>query len=120
MTVSDWSRYPNFAKAEFDCQETGENEMQTRFMEMLQALRAKYGKPMTITSGYRSPNHSIERRKTKPGTHAQGIAADIYAVGHDKFRLVKLAFEVGFTGIGIDKSFVHLDCSRERRAIWSY
>ena len=33
---------------------------------------------------------------------------------------LSLAFELGFTGIGIDKSFVHLDVSRERCAIWGY
>ena len=118
--MTDWSKYPNFSKSEFDCQETGENDMQPRFLEMLQSLRDRYGKPMTITSGYRSPNHSTERKKAKPGTHAQGIAADIYVTGPDKYRLVKLAFEYGFTGIGIDKSFIHLDASRDRCAIWSY
>jgi zinc D-Ala-D-Ala carboxypeptidase len=118
--VINWTKYPNFTKEEFDCQETGENEMQARFMEMLQLLRKRYGKPMRITSGYRSPNHSIEKRKSKPGTHAHGIAADIYAVGPDKYRLVKLAFECGFTGVGVAANFIHLDCSRERCAIWSY
>ena len=116
----DWTKYPNFTKAEFDCQETSENQMQPRFMEMLQLLRTKYGKPMRITSGYRSPNHSIERKKVKPGTHAHGIAADIHAVGPDKYRLVKLAFECGFSGIGVSNTFVHLDVSKDRYAIWSY
>jgi uncharacterized protein YcbK (DUF882 family) len=120
MNDLDWDRYPNFKEEEFRCSETSENEMQARFMSLLQELRYRYGKPMTITSGYRSPNHSIEKRKAKAGTHAQGIAADIYCTGPDKYRLVKLAFELGFTGIGVDKSFIHLDVSRERCAIWSY
>lgn len=116
----DWSKYPNFTKEEFDCQETGENEMQPAFMERLQKLREEYGKPMRITSGYRSPNHSIEKRKTQTGTHAQGIACDIYATGADKYRLVKLAFAHGFSGIGVDKNFVHIDISKTRYAIWGY
>ena len=120
MNVIDWSKYPNFSKSEFDCHETGENEMQARFMELLQNLRNQYGKPMRITSGYRSPNHSIEKRKAKPGTHAQGIAADIYCTGPDKFRLVKLAINMGFNGIGVSSNFIHLDVSRERCAIWGY
>lgn len=116
----DWTRYPNFTKEEFDCSETGENDMKPRFLEMLQMLREQYGKPMKITSGYRSPNHNIEKRKSKPGTHAHGIAADIYCTGPDKFRLVKLAINSGFTGIGVASNFIHLDCSRERCAIWGY
>lgn len=58
--MMDWSKYPNFSKREFDCKETGENEVQARFMDKLQALRTEYGKPMVITSGYRSP----QQRKT--------------------------------------------------------
>lgn len=120
MNRLNWDMYPNFKKDEFRCSETGENEMQPRFLEMLQMLREEYGKPMKITSGYRSPNHSIEKRKAKPGTHAHGIAADIYCTGPDKFRLVKLAINAGFTGIGVASNFIHLDCSRERCAIWGY
>lgn len=116
----NWDKYRYFSKEEFDCQETDENEMKDEFIARLSILREKYGKPMRITSGYRSPMHSIEKRKDQPGTHAQGIAADIYCTGPDKYKLVKLAFECGFSGIGIDKNFVHLDISRNRFAIWSY
>jgi len=115
----DWNDYENFSKGEFDCKETGENQMQPRFMAKLQRLRIKYGKPMKITSGYRSENHSIERRKLAPGTHAQGIACDIYATGPDKYRLVKMAIEMGFNGIGVGKSFIHIDTA-DRKAIWGY
>jgi len=116
----DWSKYPDFSKEEFDCHETGENEMQSRFLDILQKLRTRYGKPMRITSGYRSPSHSIEIRKDKPGTHAEGIAADIYCTGPDKYRLAKMAFEMGFAGVGVGSNFIHLDVSRERFATWGY
>lgn len=116
----NWDKYRYFSKAEFDCQETGENEMSEFFIAKLSELREKYGKPMVITSGYRSPNHTIEQRKRTPGTHAQGIAADISCQGADKYRIVKLAFDLGFSGIGIDDNFIHLDISGRRNAIWSY
>jgi len=63
---------------EFDCQETGANDMNPFFLEKLDQLRHKCGFPFSITSGYRDPSHSIEARKTRPGTHARGIAADIH------------------------------------------
>ena len=66
-----------FTRKEFDCQQTGENEMQDEFIHSLDALRHECGFSFRITSGYRSPSHSIEARKATPGTHAQGIAADI-------------------------------------------
>lgn len=118
--VTDWSAFKSFSKEEFDCQETGENQMHVAFMERLQLLRERYGKLMVITSGYRSPKHSIEARKREPGTHAQGIAADIAIKPQDRYRFIKLAYELGFTGIGVDDHFVHLDIRKSNFAIWSY
>ena len=124
MTSRDWKKYPNFARNEFACHETGEMEMQPEFMERLQRLRTAYGKPMVITSGYRSPRHSIEAAKAVPGAHAQGIACDIACTGSDAYDLIALAMGMGFTGIGISQHdgqprYVHLD-TKPRRAIWSY
>ena len=117
----NWDNYPNFSKAEFDCQETGENEMQPVFLYELQRLRNAYGKPMRITSGYRSPKHSIEAAKQRPGRHAQGIAVDIAVNGVDAYVLLKLAFAQGcFTGIGVDKHFIHLDIAPDRKSLWVY
>lgn len=120
----NWQNYPNFKKSEFDCQQTGENSMTAEFMERLQTLRTLYGRPMTITSGYRSPRHSTEARKAQPGTHAQGIACDIGVQGADARDLVRLAIDLGFNGIGVSQKsggarFIHLDIAA-RKAIWSY
>lgn len=120
----NWSDYPNFTKAEFDCKETGENRMQPAFMVLLQRLRTRYGKPMIITSGYRSPRHSIEARKAQPGAHAQGIACDVAVSGEDALTIVAMALDLGFSGIGVSQKaggprFIHLDTA-PRRAIWSY
>ena len=40
---------------EFDCQETGTNEMNPFFLEKLDQLRHQCGFPFKITSGYRDP-----------------------------------------------------------------
>lgn len=121
----NWNDYPNFVKVEFDCQETGENEIQARFMDRLQLLRTEWGRPMTITSGYRSPQHRLEARKPSPGPHSTGLACDIaVGPGVDVYELVRLAYRFGFSGIGVSQRvgaprFVHLDMC-ERRAVWSY
>ena len=99
-----------FSLSEFNCQETNQNEMCPEFLERLDALREACGFPFVITSGYRSPNHTIERRKEKAGTHAQGIAADIRAIsGTEKYEIVKQALLLGFGGIGVARSFIHVD-----------
>lgn len=127
--VTDWSAYPNFSKREFDCKATGENRMQASFMERLQQLRIAYGQPMSISSGYRSPKHPIEAKKSRPGAHASGHACDVAVQGADAIRLLRLAIGLGFTGIGIQQKgtgrFIHLDdhpagAHVPRPAIWSY
>ena len=127
---AQWNLYPNFSKEEFDCQQTGENEMQHSFMSKLQALRTAYGKSMLITSGFRSYNHSIEKKKPKKnGAHPTGLAADIGVAREDAYKILKLALELGFTGIGISQKggsrFIHLDTiesnpDQPRPTIWSY
>ena len=121
----NWSAYPNFSKSEFDCQETGENDMKPHFLERLQAMRTEYGRPMRITSGYRSENHSIEARKAMPGYHSKGIACDIGCNGQEAYALIQLAIKYGFTGIGISQRagqarFIHLDLRTDEPVIFGY
>ena len=99
-----------FALSEFNCQETDENEMQDEFLMKLDKLREACGFPFVVTSGFRSTNHSNERHKEKAGTHAQGIAADIRATtAAQKYEIVKQALALGFSGIGVASSFIHVD-----------
>ena len=63
-----------FKITDFDCQETGENQMSEAFIHRLDELREACGFPFYITSGFRSKNHSVEKRKAEPGTHAQGLS----------------------------------------------
>lgn len=122
----NWDDYPNFSKGEFDCSHTGENAMQPEFMTKLQALRTLYGKPMVVNSGYRSVDHPLEAKKAVKGTHTKGIAADIACNGQEAYKIVHLAMNLGFTGIGVaqkgDLRFVHLDTWEEypRPNMWSY
>jgi uncharacterized protein YcbK (DUF882 family) len=124
----NWQDYPNFAEHEFRCRHTGECRMNPEFMARLQRLRDAYGKPMTITSGFRHRTHPVEARKASPGAHALGRAADVAVVGGDAIRLIVLAAECGFTGIGVQQKgegrFIHIDDVPgnvlPRPAIWSY
>lgn len=113
--------YKYFSIEEFDCQETGENEMVEEFIHKLDELREACGFPFKITSGYRSPSHSIEARKAKPGTHAQGIACDIYVSGgSQRHKIIKEAMRLGFTGIGVAKTFIHVDIRDTTAVAWQY
>ena len=81
---------------------------------------------MTVTSGYRHETHPIEAEKDKPGIHTMGLAADIACGGSDAYHILQLAFQLGFTGIGVAQSgrnrFLHLDTYTKppRSNVWSY
>ena len=110
-----------FQLSEFDCKETGENKMHKDFLQKLDELRHYCGFPFLITSGYRSVNHSVEVKKSKPGTHTQGIAADISINnGVDRINIVSKALELGFTGIGVANTFVHVDIRDSTPVMWTY
>ena len=119
----DWSLYPNFDEREFRCRHCGVSAMKPEFMGRLQALRTAYGKPMSISSGYRCPDHPIEKAKAHPGMHATGLAADVAVSGAEAVAVLRLALAQGFTGIGVQQKgagrFIHLD-TRAEPAIWSY
>ena len=122
----NWDNYPNFSEAEFTCSHTGKCEMQASFMDKLQALRIAHGKAMTVTSGYRHETHPVEAAKDRPGIHTMGLAVDIACGGADAYNIMRLAFELGFTGIGVAQSgrnrFLHLDTYTKppRSNVWSY
>ena len=112
----------HFKREEFDCEVSGTNNMEMEFLEKLDELRAWCGFPFVITSGYRHPTlHPIEKRKDVPGTHAQGIAADIKITNAaDRLTLVKNAVQLGFTGIGVADDFVHVDTRGTTPVMWTY
>jgi len=121
-----WENYPNFTEKELACTFTGRCFMTEHFMGKLQELRTAYGKPLIITSGFRDPKHPVEASKKRPGVHTRGLAVDIACDGQEAYKLIRLAINLGFKGIGIKQKgsgrFIHLDTYEEdpRPNIWSY
>jgi len=110
-----------FKREDFDCQETGENFMEEEFILRLDELREACAFPFIITSGYRSVDHSIERKKEKPGMHTKGIAADIKVRdGIQRRLIVAWALDQHFGGIGVAKQFVHVDIRESSPVLWCY
>lgn len=127
---TDW-RWPHFARDELKCKGNGECRMSPDFMDRLEKLREQYGKPLTISSGYRSPDYNQQVSTTgEDGPHTHGRAVDILIAGGEAYELLKLAMEAGFTGFGIKQKgsgrFVHMDDLTPadgfttRPWVWSY
>ena len=86
--------------------------------QRLDALRRLLGRPLIVNSAYRDPLHNARVGGAPLSRHKVGDAFDLRADGRIPRReLLAAARESGFTGIGLYRSFIHLDC-RRRPAIW--
>jgi uncharacterized protein YcbK (DUF882 family) len=115
--------YKFFRLEEFNCTHTNRNEMDHEFLLKLDELREKVGFPFRITSGYRDATHPAEARKAEPGTgyHCQGLAADIaVSNGFERMNIVHEALKLGFGGIGVARTFIHVDDRKTTPVMWTY
>ena len=128
--IEAW-RWPNFTPAEFACKGTGRMLIVPAYMDKLQRLRTMYGRPIRLTSGYRTPEHNAMVSTTgQHGPHVTARAIDIAVAGEDAVDLLELSFAYEFTGFGIKQHgphasrFIHLDDLTPpdfpRPMIWSY
>lgn len=126
--VFDWSFYPSFTRTEFDCHDGTPARMHAVFMHRLQLLRNRIG-PLLINSGYRTPEYNSRVSTTgSSGPHTTGRAVDIAISGPRAHELLRVAIDLGFTGIGVKQHgphqarFIHLDDLHgpTRPRIWSY
>lgn len=79
--------------------------------------------PFILSSAYRSREYEISKGRSGTGAHTEGRAFDIRCADSSKRMLiVRAALEVGFTRIGIGKTFIHLDDSPNlaQNVIWLY
>lgn len=99
------------------------------FRAKLERLRERFGKPLIVTSGARCPDYNAAVSGTgRTGPHTKR-ACDFGVRGDDALRLIDLALEQGFTGIGVAQKgggrFIHVDDlpnepGQPRPWIWSY
>lgn len=78
---------------------------------VLNILRNKIGKPIIITSGYRTPEWNKKCGGAKYSYHIRGMAADIRADGMTPKELAKELDKIAANecGIIVYKSWVHFD-----------
>lgn len=96
------------------------------FVAMLQRLRDHIGRPITITSGYRSWKRNARiyaDRKKKPtlSQHCGGRAADIKVSGMNGVEIARAALSAlgPNIGIGLGYTFAHVD-NRGHAQVWDY
>ena len=116
-----------FELDEFDSPDekgSGDN-MELNFLLMLDKCRELANIPFKVNSGYRTTIHNTNVGGVKSSSHTNipCNAVDISATtSTQRFKIIKAATQVGFTRIGIGKSFIHLDTDKNKsqNIIWHY
>lgn len=83
----------------------------------LQLIRDEYGKEITPSSTYRSPEYNKSKSKATASQHSLGNAIDMDVDNDLTKELAKIALDInGKGGVGIYPGFVHIDIGPSR--IW--
>lgn len=117
----------HFTSNEFDCHGSGcckTTMINEKLVQYLEQIRVHFGKPITITSGYRCPVHNSSPSVggATGSRHTKGDAADIVVLGVAPRTVAQYAESIGILGIGLyetssDGHFVHID-TRDYKSFW--
>jgi hypothetical protein len=91
-------------------------------VQTLEEIRARTGRPITVTSGYRPREYNREVGGASNSCHIDGLAADIYCDGLTTEQLLAISEQVigyrGGVGYYPRSGFIHVDL-RGYEARWS-
>lgn len=101
--------------------------MDKAFLDMLDFAREIYGKPMEITSGFRTEEYNQDLKArgyaaSPKSSHLKGLAADVACTeSADRWDMIDSFIKAGFNRIGVAKTFIHVDCDDKTPfVIWTY
>ena len=119
---------PGFKVREFRCRDGSDVVIiDQTLVVLLQAIREHFGKPITITSGYRTAAHNAAVGGAKSSQHLLGRAADIQVQDTDPLAVAAYAESLmpGWGGVGRypvkagrTKGWVHVD-TRPNKSRWT-
>ncbi len=111
---------PHFKVKEFACKD-GSNIVLVsgKLVSVLEQIREHFGKPVIVTSGYRTASWNKEVGGVVNSQHLYGTAADIQVEGVEPKEVAKYAETLlqNSGGIGYYRNFTHIDV-RDDRARW--
>ena len=113
----------NFRREEFACHcGCGADTVDAALIEGLQTLRDITGKSIHINSGCRCRKHNEAIGGSPQSQHLLGKAADIVVDGYPPSLVAGIAEtlpQFSGSGIGVYKTFTHLDVRSTGRSRWS-
>ena len=119
---------PSFTVRELRCRDGTDTIMiDESLVVLLQCIREHFGKPITITSGYRTAAHNAKVGGSKSSQHLLGRAADIQVAGVSPDAVAAYAESLMPTWGGVGrypvkagraKGWVHVD-TRANKSRWT-
>lgn len=111
----------NFNLQEFECSHPEHRHVRVdeSLVKKLQQLRDTLGVPLIINSAYRCSERNKQVGGAEKSQHLYGTAVDISmkTINISIEEVAKLAEDIGFDGIGLYNTFIHLD-TRGTPARW--
>ena len=108
----------NFHLSEYECKcgKCLETLVDMDHVAKLQQLRHDLGSPISITSGYRCPDHNAAVGGSTHSQHKLGTATDIVVSGMKPDEVADACEK--FEGLGRYDTFTHIDSRTTGRARW--
>ena len=109
LESNNW-RWPHFSPQELACKHCGElpHNLDHLLLDKLELLRQSVGRALRVNSGYRCRIHNTIVGGSAYSQH-KNLAVDLSIHGQDPRKLYDEAVALGFLGIGLGDSFIHLD-----------
>ncbi len=108
----------NFSRAEFECKcGCGADHISPMLVQMLQAVRDHFERPVKVVSGVRCKKHNTRVHGARNSQHLAGTAADVVIDGIHPRQVAQFVGTImpGWGGIKAYPRFTHIDV---RTGIW--
>lgn len=119
-----------FKISEFDGKDSNGNKipgtggnMRASTLIKCDELRVRFGKPLIVASGYRTPERNAQVGGVKNSSHLLGYAVDWKSITDDELiAFLDAAWDAGFRRFGIMATSIHTDDdpTKTSPAIWDY
>lgn len=121
MSINNFQISKNFNLQEFECTHPDHRHVRVddELVEKLQQLRDRLDVPLVINSAYRCSERNKQVGGVDNSQHLYGKEVDIslHTIPLQIKEIKRIARQIGFTGVGLYNTFIHLDV-RHRRADW--